>query len=162
MGTVDEIHLELLKIPWFQELNEEHLKKLAEIALIRQVKTGEILFREGDKQDNVYFVVKGRIALDMFIPHRGKVRFYTAEEGDIVGWSSITPSVQQRTAGAVAVIETTVIAIHAGKLQELCNQDHDLGYVVMSRMANVVASRLLVTRLQLMDIFAQPMEKPND
>jgi len=162
MGTVDDIYPELQKIPWFRELREEHVKKIAEIAFIRHFKVGEIFFREGDQQGNVYFVIEGRVALDMFIPHHGKVRFYTAEEGDVVGWSSVTPSIRQRTAGAVAVIDTVVIGMDAAKLGELCEEDHDLGYLIMQRMANVVASRLLVTRLQLMDIFAKPVETRTD
>ena len=74
----------------------------------------------------------------------------------------VTPTIHQRTAGAVAVIDSTVIATDSEKLRELCDEDHDLGYVVMRRMASVVASRLMVTRLQLLDMFAQPAEKKED
>jgi hypothetical protein len=42
------------------------------------------------------------------------------------------------------------------KLRQFCEEDHELGYIVMRRMANVVASRLLMTRLQLLDMFADP------
>jgi hypothetical protein len=45
----------------------------------------------------------------------------------------------------------------------MCETDHDLGYVVMRRLANVIAGRLLVTRLQLLDMFANPkVEAVND
>jgi hypothetical protein len=45
----------------------------------------------------------------------------------------------------------------------MSEEDHDLGYVVMRRLANVIASRLLVTRLQLLDMFANPtMEVRNE
>jgi CRP/FNR family transcriptional regulator, cyclic AMP receptor protein len=162
MGSAGEIYLELQKIPWFRELKEEHLKKIADMAFVHRFKAGEIFFREGDPQGNIYFVIEGRVALDMFIPHRGKVRFYTAEQGDLVGWSSVTPSIHQRTAGAVAVIDTVAIGMDAAKLNELCEEDHDLGFLFMRRLANDVANRLLVTRLQLMDIFAKPAETKTD
>jgi hypothetical protein len=55
-----------------------------------------------------------------------------------------------------------VIATNTIKLQALCDRDHDFGYLFMRRMSNVIASRLLVTRLQLLDMFAEPMEKKND
>jgi len=159
MGTVDEIRPQLQKIPWFRELTPEQVKKIAAIAFVHHFKVGEIFFREGDPQGNVYFVIEGRVALDMFIPHHGKVRFYTAEEGDVVGWSSVTPSIRQRTAGAVAVMDTAAIGMDAAKLNRLCEEDRDLGFIFMRRLANDIASRLLVTRLQLMDIFAKPEEK---
>ena len=153
---------ELKKIPWFRELEEKHLRKITGISHLRHAKKGEVFFHEGDKQDYIYVVVDGRVALDIHVPTQGKVRFYTVEEWDVFGWSSVTPIIHQRTAGAMAVIDSTVIAVDAEKMRELCDEDHDLGYVFMRRMANVVASRLMVTRLQLVDMFAQPPEKKEE
>ncbi|HVN15712.1 MAG TPA: cyclic nucleotide-binding domain-containing protein [Anaerolineales bacterium] len=159
MDSLEELKDELRKIPWFRELTPQHLDKIARIAHLQQVKAGEVLFREGDKEENVYIVLEGRIALDMFVPPRGKVRFYTAEAWEVVGWSSVTPTVRQRTAGASAVTDGLLAAIDAEKLRQACEEDHDLGYLTMRRLANIVASRLMVTRLQLLDIFAEPEEK---
>ncbi len=159
MGNVEDVSKELQKIPWFHELNKEHIQKIAEITDVSHVKSGEVLFREGDKQECIYVVIEGRIALDMFIPHRGKIRFYTAEPGEVFGWSSVTPTIRQRTAGATAVVDGLIVCINAEKLRQVCDEDHDLGYLVMRRMANVVAGRLLVTRLQLLDMFANPETK---
>lgn len=159
MDTKDEVVREFEKIPWFQELDPIHLQKISEISRLRHVRAGEVLFREGDSEDYLYIVVEGRVALDMFIPHKGRVRIYTAEPWDLFGWSSVTPVIRKRTAGAVAVVDGVVIAIHSEKLRQVCDEDHDLGYVVMRRLANIVASRLLVTRLQLLDMFAHPEVK---
>jgi CRP-like cAMP-binding protein len=112
-------------------------------------------------KQGAHVVVSGRVALDMFVPHKGKVRFYTCEAWEVVGWSGVTPEVHQRIAGAVAVMDTALISTGSEALRQLCEADHDLGYLVMRRMANVVASRLVVTRLQLLDMFAQPMETKN-
>ena len=162
MVHAEDIQSALHKIPWFNVLTPEHFQKTSELAHLRHAKAGETFFREGDTQDYVYIVLEGRVSLEIFVPHHGKVRFCTAEPYDVFGWSSVTPSIRQRTAGAVAVIDTIAIGMDAEKLGELCEEDHDLGYLIMRRMANVVASRLLVTRLQLMDIFAQPVEKTDE
>ena len=84
------------------------------------------------------------------------MRIYTAEPMDIVGWSSITPVVRQRTAAARAVLPSRLVRMLAVELYKLCDEDHDLGYVVMRRLSNVIASRLLTTRLQLLDMFSHP------
>ena len=161
--TQEQLIVEIQKIPWFHELKPEHLKSMAGIAQLRHFKAGETLFREGDKQDFVYVMLEGRVALDMFVPHRGKVRFYTAEPWDVFGWSSVTPTIHTRTASAIAVIDGKAAAFDAQKLRQLSEEDHDLGYLVMRRMANIVASRLMITRLQLLDMFAAtPSETPND
>jgi len=159
MTNHEELTRELRKIPWFQELKPEHLQKIVEISHLREIKAGEVLFHEGDRDDSLYIVIEGRVALDIFIPHRGKVRFYTAEPWDAFGWSSVTPIIHQRTAGAVAVVNGLVVCIDSTRLRKACDEDHDLGYLVMRRLTNIVASRLLVTRLQLIDMFASPEEQ---
>jgi len=159
MDNMEEITTELRKIPWFQDLSDGHVQKIASISRIRRVKAGEIIFREGDTHESVYIVLEGRVGLEMFVPHRGKVRFYTAEPWEVFGWSSVTPNVRVRTAGATAVLNGSVLRVDAEKLSLACDEDHDLGYLVMRRLAHVVASRLLVTRLQLLDMFANPESK---
>jgi CRP/FNR family transcriptional regulator, cyclic AMP receptor protein len=156
MTTPEDVMAELEKIPWFKELEPRHVRKLASITTLRSAKAGEVFFREGDKEDYVYIVIDGRVALDLFVPHRGKIRFYTAERWEIFGWSGVTPSVRQRTAGATAVTDSLVARIGAEAIRKACDEDHDLGYEVMRRLANVVAARLLVTRLQLLDMFERP------
>lgn len=146
----------LQSIPWFQELDRQHFDKLRQICHLQEAAAGEQLFHEGDKEEFLYIVVEGRVAIEIYVPSRGHVRVNTAEPMDVVGWSSITPVVRQRTAGARAVLPSRLVAIEAAGLRQLCDADHDLGYIVMRRMANVVASRLMTTRLQLLDMFANP------
>jgi CRP-like cAMP-binding protein len=162
MVHAEDIQSALHKIPWFNELTPEHFQKTSELAHLRHAKAGETFFREGDTQDYVYIVLEGRVSLDIFVPHHGKVRFCTAEPYDVFGWSSVTPGIRQRTAGAVAVLDCTVACLDAEKLRQLAEKDHDFGYLLMRRLANVVASRLMVTRLQLIDMFAEPTETLND
>jgi CRP-like cAMP-binding protein len=162
MVTAEEIEAALQKVPWFNFLTPEHFKKVVELTHLHHAKAGEVFFREGDKQDYVYIVLDGRVSLDIFVPHHGKVRFYTAEPYDVFGWSSVTPNMRQRTAGAVAVLDSTVACIDADGLRLFAEEDHDFGYLLMRRLSNVVASRLMVTRLQLIDMFSEPTEYKND
>ncbi|HEX8991639.1 MAG TPA: Crp/Fnr family transcriptional regulator [Anaerolineales bacterium] len=159
MDPIDEVLEELRKIPWFHELRDDHMRKIASISQIRPMKAGEVIFREGDTHESVYIVLQGRVALELFVPHRGRVRFYTAEPWEIFGWSSVTPNVHLRTAGATAVLDGALLKVDAAKLNGACEEDHDLGYLVMRRLARVVAGRLQVTRLQLLDMFANPETK---
>ncbi len=68
------------------------------------------------------------------MPHRGKVRFYTADPWELFGWSSVTPNVHLRTAGATAVLDGSLVRVDADKLNQACEEDHDLGYLVMRRL----------------------------
>lgn len=154
-----ELTAALQTLPWFQEIEPRHFDSLFGIASLKEVNPGDELFREGDREDFLYVVLEGRIAVEIFVPGHGRQRIFTAEPMDVVGWSSVTPVVRQRTASARAVLPGRLICLDAPKLRQLCEEDHDLGYVVMRRLANVVASRLLVTRLQLLDMFAHPSKE---
>jgi CRP-like cAMP-binding protein len=159
MSTDVELTAALQTIPWFQELEQEHFYQLLGIASLHVVDAMQYLFKEGDREDYLYVVLEGRVAIEMSVPGRGRVRVYTSEPMDVVGWSSVTPVVRQRTASARAVLPSRLIALDSYKLRQLCEENHDLGYIVMRRLANVVASRLLVTRLQLIDMFSQPVKE---
>lgn len=156
-----DLKAELQAIPWFADLSEAHFDRFVAMSRLRSVDPGEELFREGDQQDFIYIVINGRVALEIFVPGRGRQRILSVEPLELFGWSSVTPVVRQRTASARAVLPSRLLAIDAQRLRQACEQDHDLGYVVMRRLANVVAARLLVTRLQMMDMFAGPnVEEP--
>ncbi len=152
----------LQTIPWFQRLQPSHFASLAQIATLRDAQANEVLFREGDPEDYLYILLTGRVALEINVPGRGRTRLMTAEPLDVIGWSSVTPVVRRRTATAVAVLPSSLIALDAPALLQRCEENPSLGYVVMRRLANVVAQRLLVTRLQLLDMYAHPSKEGCD
>ncbi|MEN8242444.1 MAG: Crp/Fnr family transcriptional regulator [Chloroflexota bacterium] len=159
MAKEKELIKILQAIPWFQKLSDEHFKKISKISSIKMLSTNEVLFKQGDSEKSLYILIEGRIGLDIYGPVKGYIRVYTAEPMDVVGWSSATPVIRQRTASATAVLDSRLIAIDAVKLNQLCEEDHHLGYIVMRRLANVVAARLMISRLQTLDLFAHPAEE---
>ena len=134
-------------------LPPEVLNQLAEESTFERVSAGTVIFREGNQNDNLYLVRSGRLALEMNVPGRGVVRILTVGPGEIVGWSSLLGQ-GKMTASAVAVKDTELIVAPADKLQAFCESNRDFGYHLMHRMADALSMRLLATRLQLLDLFA--------
>src|SRR5271169_1580158 len=95
-----DIKQALENIPWFLDLNGSQLERLAKIANFQQVNVGEEVFHEGDREDFLYIVLEGQVALETFVPSRGLIKTFTAEPLDIFGWSSLTPVVRQRLSNA--------------------------------------------------------------
>ena len=160
-----EIILAIQSIPWFVDLSPSQVERLASIAGIRCVSSGEELFREGDREGYMYVVLEGQLNLENYVPTHGVLYLYTANPLDILGWSSMTPVVRQLTASARAISAAKLIAFDSEALHILCEEDHDLGYIIMRRLANVVASQLLVSRLSLYDLIMrnaqdQPLQPP--
>src|SRR4030042_1333133 len=147
MTTKQELIRDLEAIPWFQMMAPEHFEKILSIAKIFRFEAGQVIFHEGDKEDFLYVVLEGRVAFEMSVPGHGRIRILTAEPMEEVGWSSVTPVVRQRTAGARAVLPSRLGAFDAAALRRMCDEDHSFGYYVMRRLANVVAGRLVPGRL---------------
>lgn len=89
----------------------------------------------------------------MSAPGRGPVHILTIGPGEIAGWSSFLKQ-GKNTASAVSLEDTEVIAAPADKLRELSEANHEFGFHLMQGMASALSKRLLATRLQLLDLFA--------
>ena len=148
-------------IPWFRDLPISSVDKLVNISKVRKVDQGEMIFQEGERIDDLYLVIAGKVSINIHFPNHGQIPIYEAEPLDIFGWSALTPIVRQRTANVWAIEDTYLIQFDGEKLSQHCEQDHDLGYVIMQRLTNVIASRLLTTRIQLFEIFLALPEVDN-
>jgi CRP-like cAMP-binding protein len=113
---------------------------------------GETIFREEDAREFLYLVIEGRVALEVDVPPRGRMRILTLEPGDAFGWSSIFYQ-KPKTAGATASQPTRALALDASRLRELSETDTRFGYWLACRLLEVVTARLKVTRIQLLDVF---------
>ncbi|MCB2202700.1 Crp/Fnr family transcriptional regulator [bacterium] len=141
-------------IPWFFELKPESVHRLMSIAKIRSFDRGEVIFSEGEQHPFLYVVIEGKVGLESFIPGKGTQPIFTAESLDVIGWSSMTPVVRQKTSTARALEPVTMLAFGAENLMELCETDCDLGFIIMRRLSNVVASRFLTHRLHLLELIS--------
>lgn len=145
-------------IPWFLDLVPESLQRLVNIAEIRSFEQGEIIFTEGEQHPYLYIILEGQICLESFVPGYGTLPILKAESLDVIGWSSLTPVVRQKTSTARVLEKTTLLAFKADKLMTLCESDCDLGFVIMRRIANIVASRMLNHRLHLLGLLTAKNE----
>lgn len=150
-----ELNNLLKQNPWFQALDPAHYLKMVGIASVTSWSEGQIVFGEGDHVDLLYLIVEGRVALEMYIPDRGRRTILTVGPDEVFGWSAVTPTLRTRMASARAVTKTRAIAFDSQALREACEEDHDLGYFVYRRLTNIIAGRLSATRLQLIDMYAK-------
>jgi CRP-like cAMP-binding protein len=146
--------LEILKsMDFFEATEPDHLERLAAIAKIVEFGPDKIIFREGEVGDTVYLIEDGRVAVEIFVPSRGRTTVLTLGPGQLLGWSPLF-SAKPNTATGRTLAPTRALALDAAELRSLCEKDHVLGCVFGWRLAEVIAGRLKATRLQLLDIFA--------
>jgi CRP-like cAMP-binding protein len=146
----------LLSLKLLQGISEAHVRKLSVIAFLEKWAAGEVLFSQSSHNDRFYLVVQGLVALDMTVPRRGPVRVLTVGPGEILAWSALLGSGTMTTA-AVVVQDALLVALPGPPLRTLCQTDHEIGYLVMERVAQALSRRLLATRLQLLDLFTESL-----
>lgn len=142
--------------PWFQSLEPDHFEKLLSIASLAEWPEGQTIFAEGGQDAKLYLILEGRVAIDKHVPGRGRVTLLTLGPSEIFGWSAVVPVIGTRTATARAVAPTRAVTFDSVALQQACDEDHDLGYLVYRRLTNIIAGRLSATRLQLLDMYSNP------
>ncbi|MBN2084987.1 MAG: Crp/Fnr family transcriptional regulator [Anaerolineales bacterium] len=156
MGSDSVTSSMLCSLPLFSDLTDEHVEVIAGVSKLIPMSEKQEIFHEGDKSEYLYIVMEGRVALELHIPNRGRLRILTVEPLEVLGWSSVADVSPKRTLTAVGVCTGQLLAIDAAKLHQACQTDPKLGYAVMHHVANVIAGRLLATRMQLLDMFSQP------
>lgn len=145
----------LRKLGFTADLPEHVVAELAAVSTAADFPAGTMIFHEGQKNPNLYLVERGRVGLDMHVPGRGRVRILSVGPGEMLAWSALLGE-GVMTVSAVALDDTRAIAASGTKLLEICGASHEVGYLLMSRMAKSLAERLVATRLQLLDLFAEP------
>ena len=149
------VALELLKaIPLLQAIPERLLAKLVPLTTVERAAANRVLFTEGTLCDRIYFLAEGLVALDMHVPRRDPTRILTVGPGEVLAWSALL-SDQRMTATATVLEDTCLVALAAQPLRQLCDADHEIGFALMRLMAMALSRRLLATRLQLLDLFAE-------
>jgi CRP/FNR family transcriptional regulator, cyclic AMP receptor protein len=136
----------------FDGMSQEHLELIAGCAQNEVFEDGAYLMREGDAANRFYVVRLGRVALEIFVPHRGGVTIETIEGGDLVGWSWLTPPYRVHL-DARAVGSVHVVAFDAACLRGKADEDPVLGYELMRRFIPVIVERLQATRVRMLDVY---------
>lgn len=151
----DETSVNVEKIladhPFLKGLTPHHCRLLADCAMVTRFQPGEVIFREGDPANRFYLILSGKIAIESYVREKGNQLIQTIGAGDVLGWSWLFPPYYWHF-DARALEVTAAVFFYGTPLRTECEADHDLGYELMRRMAEVMLQRLQATRRQLLDL----------
>jgi CRP-like cAMP-binding protein len=147
--TIEEL---LVETRLFTDLAPQHLETIAGCAVTAHFDAGEYVFREGGPADTFYVIRSGSVALETHVPGRGPARLMTLHDEDVLGWSWLFPPYRWHL-DARALESVRALAFDGACLRQKSVADHELGYELMRRFAEVIVSRLQATRFQLLDVY---------
>jgi len=146
---MNAIHQSIMKYAFFDGMRPEHLAMLSDGAKVGQFKAGEMLFREGEPANQFYLIESGKILLEAHEPANDTTPVQTLGAGDVLGWSWLFPPFMWHFQ-ARAAAPSSVLILSGAHLLVSAERDHDFGYELMKRVAQVVIRRLQATRKQLL------------
>lgn len=149
----DQLKFILEELRFSADFPSDVIGSIAAGASLATFKQGDFLFREGVENHNLFLIRLGRVALEMNVPGRGPVRLMTLGPGEMVGWSALIGQ-GHMTASAIVVQDAELVVSPADKLLQECEASGEFGYQLMRQMAEALSRRLVATRLQLLDLFA--------
>lgn len=150
MGTSADSRVTLDCCSLFRGLSTDIVDGIQELVREREFAAGQTIFEEGQPAIELCILAAGAVELDYTLPNHPEilVAITRVSPGDIFAWSALAGS-GSLTARARTLDESWVYTIPADELRSLLDARVEAGYVVMTRLTELVASRLRDTRDQL-------------
>ncbi len=149
MKVMETIEYNIAEHPFLHGMSAEHLEMLEQTARKVEFAPGEIILRQGEIAFEFYLLCEGKVVLESYAPDDGFIKIHTVGDGEALGWSWLfQPFLWHFQARAIE--RTKAIAFNAANLLIECQANHDFGFDLMKRIAQVLILRLQATRLQLL------------
>jgi CRP-like cAMP-binding protein len=144
----------LRRYPFFSQLTDAHLKALAMVSEVEEVKAGTVIFSEGQPAEFLYFLLEGSIDLTYLVgeglhPKTQKV-FQVGEINpeEVFGISALIEPFTINANGTAAK-DCRYITIDAKALRAMMEMDNHMGFLFMTGIAKVAMEQLVAIRVQL-------------
>ena len=139
----DEIAQILAQAPVFAGVEQPALAAVAALAERLAYQEGDAVYGLGDEAEKVYLVESGRVRFTMGVGNRPGAGQSVIAEGQIFGWAALVEDQPRRLATAVCLEDTSVLALDGRRLLELFDAHPAAGYLLMRRLAAMIANDLI-------------------
>jgi CRP/FNR family transcriptional regulator, cyclic AMP receptor protein len=124
-ASAEETAALLGRVPVFEELADEDLRRVAEVTVPRRFAPGEVVFREGDDSDTCYVVHAGHARAIREHADGRQITLATFGPGDIFGELAMFDD-ERRSATVEATDELEVLGILGGDMRRLLRRHPDM------------------------------------
>jgi CRP/FNR family transcriptional regulator, cyclic AMP receptor protein len=137
--------------PFLRSLSPAYLDILNECLEEKEFRPGEIIFREGEIADRFYLITQGRVTLESHVCGHGYLGVQDLGPDDALGWSWLFPPYVWHFQ-ARSIEATTALAFNGAHLLIVCEKNHEFGFDLMKRLAQILIRRLQATQKQLVTL----------
>jgi CRP/FNR family transcriptional regulator, cyclic AMP receptor protein len=124
-ASADETAALLGRVPVFEELADDDLRRVADVTVPRRFAAGAVVFREGDDSDTCYVVHAGHARAIREHPDGRQITLATFGPGDIFGELAMFDD-ERRSATVEATDDLEVLGILGGDMRRLMRRHPDM------------------------------------
>lgn len=129
----------------FAGLPAATLARLSELGRSESFDEGATLYTVGDPADNLYILESGRVEFLLGRDDRTSPAGFVLRKGEVFGWAALLDGQPKRIARATCLEKSSLIRMHGKEVLRVLESDPAAGYVVMRRLAELVARYLSVS-----------------
>ncbi len=134
----------------FADLNGRELKLVKDIINVRNYRTGETIFHQGEIGVGMYIIISGSADISVeessVVGEPPRSTFVTRlSDGDFFGEIALVEDTGRRTATATAHEETVLIGFFKPDLMEIISRDPNTGVKILLGLGRILGTRLSET-----------------
>ena len=162
---------------FFNELAPETLEMIVHKSEVLVFEPGDVVFHFDEPAEHLYGLIEGEIDLSLIftdkvlkteveyeeaiqasmVDEEKSIVIDTVLAGQIFGWACLVGP-ERRTVTASCTEPSRIIAMGAKDLKAMFAEDHHLGYMVMTRLGNIIARRLKIRTEKLIETWVEAFD----
>lgn len=123
----------------FRGVSAQTSEKLIALAHSEKHDAGAVLYRHGDAADDFYILDSGRVEFLLGRLDRAALGGFMLNKGEVFGWAALLEGYPRRIATARCIEPSVLLRIPGKAALAVLEQDLASGYVVMRRLAALIA-----------------------
>lgn len=127
---------------FFADLTPRQLERVAAISAVQDCAQGQQVYRIADPANLVYVLLHGTVRHSIGFGGRHAGVGDILRRGEVFGWAALTPSCPVRLANASCLSPCRFLVIDGARLIALMEQDHTLGYRLMTQLNRLITGTL--------------------
>lgn len=132
----------LKNISIFENISDRDLDKIASEMKRRELKAGELIFREGDPGDELYVIVRGSVSIFIIDKEGKEVNLSEMREGNFFGEMSII-ELAPRSANCRVLEDSVFLVMHVDDFMRIMSTMPGCAVKIMNRMLAITVQRLM-------------------
>lgn len=137
----------------FSSMDDVILKEFANAGELCEVDVATWLFREGERAESLYLLLEGEVVIK--VPVGTNVLYQIGisrlNQGEILGWSALVKPYEYKL-GAMTMTFCKLAKFDGVQLCEIMTHNPHVGYILMSRITQVIGSRLNNLRIRFVSL----------